>query len=121
MDIALPIQIHLLVVIPAIFLGLLNIILKKGTKFHKVNGLLWVVLMLVASISSFFIMPSGCLTWLHLFAVIVIFSVITGVIAILKGNKRQHVRCMIGAYIGTVISAFFAAFIEGRLLNSIVF
>ena len=121
MDITLPIQIHLFVVVPAIFLGLFNIVLKKGSLFHKANGLLWVVLMLLASISSFFIMPSGSLSWLHLFAIIVIFSVVSGVIAILQGNKRRHVRFMVGAYIGTVISAFFAVFVEGRLLNSIIF
>lgn len=121
MDIALPIQIHLIVVIPAIVLGLFNLVLTKGTRFHKVNGKIWVSFMLITSTSSFFIMPTGGLTWLHLFAILVIVSVSVGVLAIRKQKQRLHVRCMLGAYIGTVISAFFAVGVQGRLLHNILF
>jgi len=120
MDIAVPIQIHLLVVIPSIILGLLNFILTKGTRLHKLNGKLWVCLMLTASVSSFYIMPTGSHTWLHLFAIAVIISVIIGVIAIRKGNKRLHIGCMFGSYIGTVISAVIAVSVQGRLLNNLL-
>lgn len=121
MDTVMPIQIHLLVVIPAIFLGLLNLLLAKGTRFHRLNGKIWVCLMLLASFSSFFIMPTGSLTWLHLFAIVVIVSVSVGIMAIRKHNKRLHVRCMMGAYIGTIVSAFFAASVPGRLLHEMIF
>jgi uncharacterized membrane protein len=121
MDIALPIQIHLLVVIPAIVLGLVNLLLAKGTRFHKINGKLWVCLMLIAAFSSFFIMPTGSLTWLHLFAIVVIVSVLIGVIAIRNHKRRLHLRCMLGAYIGTIISAIFAASVTGRLLHELVY
>ena len=121
MDTVMPIQIHLLVVIPAIFLGLLNLLLAKGTRFHRLNGKIWVCLMLLASFSSFFIMPTGSLTWLHLFAIVVIVSVSVGIIAIRKHNKRLHVRCMTGAYIGTIVSAFFAVSVPGRLLHEMIF
>ena len=121
MDIAFPILLHLLVVIPSIILGLMNLALKKGTSIHKLNGKLWVVLMLIASLSSFFIMPTGSLTWLHLFAVLVIFTVLIGMFAIHKNNKKLHVGCMLGAYIGTVISAYIAASVPGRLLNVMLF
>jgi len=95
--------------------------LAKGTQFHKMNGKLWVCLMLIASFSSFFIMPTGSLTWLHLFSILVIFSVIIGVLAIRKQNKRLHIGCMFGAYLGTFISAIVAANVEGRLLHNILF
>ena len=121
MDIAFPIQLHLLVVIPSIVLGFMNFVLKKGTRLHKLNGKFWVVLMLIASLSSFFIMPTGSLTWLHLFSIVVIFTVLIGLLAIYKNNKRLHVGCMFGAYSGTLISAVIAASIEGRLLNSLLF
>jgi uncharacterized membrane protein len=118
MDIA--IKIHLLVVMLAIVLGLLNIVLSKGTRFHKINGNIWACLMLLTSFSSFFIMPTGSLSWLHLFAIVVIVSVSAGIVAIRKHRKRLHIRCMLGAYIGTIISAVFAAGIPGRLLHEVV-
>jgi len=121
MDIAFPIQLHLLVVIPAIVLGFLNLVLEKGTRLHMLNGKLWVLLMLIAALSSFFIMPTGSLTWLHLFSILVIVTVIVGLLAIQRQNKRVHIGCMFGAYVGTVISAVVAASIPGRLLHSLLF
>ena len=121
MDIAFPIQLHLFVVIPSIILGFLNLFLEKGTRLHKINGKFWVVLMLIASFSSFFIMPTGSLTWLHLFAILVIVTVLVGLFAIYKRNKRLHIGCMFGAYLGTVISAVIASSIPGRLLHNIMF
>jgi len=121
MDIAFPIQLHLVVVIPSIILGFLNLVLEKGTRLHQLNGKFWVFLMLIASFSSFFIMPTGSLTWLHLFAILVIVTVLIGILAIYKRNTRLHIGCMFGAYIGTVISAVIASSIPGRLLHHILF
>lgn len=121
MDIAVPILIHLFVVIPAIVLGFFNFVFQKGTPQHKLNGKLWVLLMVVASLSSFFIMPTGSHTWLHLFSILVIVSVSIGVVAIRKANTRLHIGCMFGAYVGTVISAVIAASVPGRLLNQLLF
>ncbi|MCG7549280.1 DUF2306 domain-containing protein [Pseudoalteromonas sp. Of7M-16] len=121
MDIALPTLIHLFVVIPAIVLGLLNLAMEKGTRIHKFIGRLWAVLMLITAFSSFFIQPTGSLTWLHLFAILIIVSVVAGTYAIYKGNRRVHIDCMCGAYIGTVISAVVAASIPGRLFHTMLF
>ncbi len=41
--------------------------------------------------------------------------------AIRKHNKRLHILCMLGAYIGTVISVAVAASTQGRLLNDLLF
>lgn len=117
MDIIFSIQIHLFCVVLSIILGFLNLIFEKGTRSHKSIGKLWFILMLVTSLSSFFIMPTGSLTWLHLFSIVVIISVSIGVVAIRNQNQRLHIRCMIGAYIGTVVSAFFAISVQGRLLH----
>jgi hypothetical protein len=35
-------------------------------------------------------------------------------------KKRLHIRCMLGAYIGTVISVAVAASTQGRLLNDLL-
>jgi uncharacterized membrane protein len=110
------IYIHLLAVIPSLILGAINLSLKKGTLTHKRIGKVWAVLMLITAISSLFIMPTGSLTWLHLFSILVIICIPVGVFSIRKGNIKRHTYCMLGAYIGTVISAYFAVMTPGRFL-----
>ncbi|MCF6438831.1 DUF2306 domain-containing protein [Pseudoalteromonas luteoviolacea] len=121
MDISLPILIHLFAVTPAIGLGFLNLAMKKGTSLHKLFGRVWVALMIIASLISFLIQPTGSLTWLHLFAILVIVSVSIGTYAIYKQNQKLHLHCMSGAYIGTVISAIVAASVPGLLLHQLLF
>ena len=115
------IYIHLLAVIPAIFLGAINLLIEKGTLLHKRIGKVWAVLMLITAISSLFIMPTGSFTWLHLFSILVIVYVPVGVSSIRKGHTRRHFGCMFGAYIGTVISAYFAVVTPGRFLYGVLF
>ena len=115
------IYIHLIAVVPSLVLGAVNLLLKKGTLLHKRIGKIWAILMLITAISSLFIMPTGSLTWLHLFSILVIVSVPLGIWAIRKGNRRRHIYCMLGAYIGTVISAYFAIVSPGRFLYDVFF
>jgi uncharacterized membrane protein len=115
------IYIHLLAVIPSIFLGAINILLKKGTLLHKRVGKVWAVLMLITAISSLFIMPTGGFTWLHLFSILVIICIPVGVLSIRKSNVKRHSGCMLGAYVGTVISAYFAVATPGRFLYGVLF
>lgn len=115
------IYVHLLAVIPSIVLGAVNLSLKKGTAVHKTIGRIWAVLMLITAISSLFITPAGSFTWLHIFSIVIIVCIPAGVIAVRKGNIKRHTRCMMGAYLGTVISAYFAVVTPGRFLNDVFF
>ncbi len=115
------IYIHLLAVIPSLVLGAINLFLEKGTLTHKRIGKTWAVLMLITAISSLFIMPTGSFTWLHLFSILVIVCIPVGVISIRKGNVKRHTHCMVGAYIGTVISAYFAVVTPGRFLYGVLY
>jgi uncharacterized membrane protein len=115
------IYIHLLAVIPSLILGAINLSLKKGTLIHKRIGKVWAVLMLITAISSLFIMPTGSFTWLHIFSILVIVCIPVGVFSIRKGNIRRHTDCMLGAYIGTVISAYFAVMSPGRFLYGVLY
>ncbi|MDO6428893.1 DUF2306 domain-containing protein [Thalassotalea sp. 1_MG-2023] len=115
------IYIHLLAVIPSLVLGAINLSLEKGTLTHKRIGKAWAVLMLITAISSLFITPTGSLTWLHLFSILVIVCIPVGVISIRKGNIKRHTHCMTGAYIGTVISAYFAVVTPSRFLYGVFY
>lgn len=115
------IYIHLLAVIPSLLLGAINLGLKKGTQLHKNIGKAWAILMLITAISSLFIKSTASYTWLHLFSIIVIICIPVGVYSIRHGNVKRHSYCMFGAYVGTVISSYFAIATPGRFLNGLLF
>ena len=115
------IYIHLIAVIPCLVLGAVNLSMKKGTLLHKRIGIIWAALMLITAVSSLFIIPTGSFTWLHLFSILVLICVPVGVFSIRKGNVKRHTYCMLGAYIGTVVSGYFAVMTPGRLLYGVFF
>lgn len=115
------IYIHLFTVLPALILGAVNILLEKGTKTHRNVGRIWAVMMMATAISSLFVKPLGHYTWLHLFSILVIVIIPLGIVFIQKGQTKPHLMCMVGAYIGTVLSAYFAIMTPGRFLHGVLF
>lgn len=115
------IYIHLMAVLPALILGGINISLKKGTKIHRIVGIVWAGFMMIVAVSSLFIKPTGHYTWLHLFSILVIVVIPLGVYFIRQGHSKPHFLCMVGAYIGTVLSAYFAVVTPHRFLHGILF
>ena len=118
-ELSVQIWIHLISIIPAVVLGIVQSILPKGTSTHRAIGRTWVTLMLVASISSFWIQRVG-FSWIHGLSVITIVSVIAGLLYARMGNRRAHVRCMAGAFLGS-IGAGIGAVSPGRFLHSLLF
>jgi uncharacterized membrane protein len=117
----LPAQIwlHLLSILPAIALGIAQLILPKGTSTHRAVGRTWVILMLTTSISSFWIQRVG-FSWIHGLSVVTIVSVIAGLVYARTGNRRAHVGCMLGAFLGS-LGAGIGAVSPGRFLHSVLF
>lgn len=117
-SLSIAVMIHLGSVVPALPLGAYVLLRRKGDRVHKLLGKIWVVLMLVAGVGSFWI-GSG-LSFIHLFSVLVLVSVPISIFAIRRGDVVGHRRAMEGMYIGLVIAGAFA-FIPGRLLGSSLF
>ncbi len=118
-----PITLHLIAVVPALVIGTVVLFLEKGTPRHKALGRIWVALLLVASISSFWIFeirdgagPSP----IHLLSIWTLIALGLAVYHIRRGNRRTHRAFMIGTYIGLVAAGIFAA-APGRFLGSLLF
>ena len=120
-ELSLAIQIHLFTVIPAILLGIVNLSMKKGTSIHKLIGSIWVLLMLVAAIVSFWIRSEGGYSWIHILSVITITNVILGFIAIKRGNLKMHIGCISGAFMGALVAGMFAVVYPGRFIYTQIF
>ncbi len=59
LDASFAVQFHVCTVIPAAFLGAYVLMTRKGTARHKRLGRIWVALMILTAISTFFIHQIG--------------------------------------------------------------
>ena len=108
-------------ILPALVLAVLILYREKGTKSHKMFGRVWVLLMLVSAISSFFIKSEGQFSWIHILSVVSISSVCVGVLAIRKNLRKLHSICMISAYAGAIVAGVVATLTPGRFVYEFMF
>ncbi len=113
------ILVHVLAATGALLTGGLALAVKKGTTAHRVFGRLWVVLILLAAVVSFWIQRSGHFSAIHLLSVLMLVGVTGAVHAAIKGRIYAHRRAMRGAYISLVVAAVFTL-VPGRRLGDLV-
>lgn len=119
--------IHLATVVPCFVIGTVLLLIKKGTKFHKVSGRIYMVLMLITASVTLF-MPArvgpqflGHFGYIHLFSVLTIYTVPSSYFAIKNGNVKKHRLGMILLYFGAIIIAGGFTFVPGRFLHDFFF
>ena len=79
---------HFITSVLAMLFGTIVLLNKKGTKFHKRVGYMYVVNMYLLNVSSFFIINFGGFSIFHFFAIISLIGVTGGMIpAIRKRNN----------------------------------
>jgi uncharacterized membrane protein len=105
------IALHLSAAILGLLVGAAVLARSKGTPSHKLLGRIWVALMLVVAISSFWI--GGSL--IHLLSVWTLISLALAVYFIRRGNVRAHKGFMIGTFLG-LAGAGLGALAPGRTL-----
>lgn len=119
MNITPAIAIHLLAALGALLLGGLMLAGRKGTAPHRLLGRVWVLLMAVTALSSFWIRTHGHFSWIHLLSLWVLFILVKALVAIYRGNVRAHRRWMTGAYVGLTAAGVFTL-LPHRLLGGMV-
>lgn len=119
--------IHICTVLPCVFLGGILLIVRKGTRFHKTAGRIYMLLMLfTASVTLF--MPANVgprilnhFGWIHLFSFLTIYTIPTAYMAIRKGNVQSHKRKMLILYFSALIVAGGFTLFPGRYLHNLLF
>jgi uncharacterized membrane protein len=119
--------IHLATVLMASILGALLIFKKKGTASHRRVGKYYMMLMLTTAVVALF-MPAqvgpaflGHFGFIHLFCVLVLYSVPAAYFAARNGNVAKHKYNMIGVYVGGILIAGAFTLMPGRLLHKWLF
>lgn len=123
---SLPVMLHLATVVPALLLGPVVLLRRKGDRVHRWLGGLWATLMMATAIASAFIHSPGAgvagtgYSFIHIFTVWTLINVPLAVLAARRGQIARHRGMMTGLYVGLLIAGAFTM-IPGRLLNSLVF
>ena len=107
----------------AIILGGIQLYMKKGGMFHKLLGRLWIGLMLIVSISSFFIHEIklwGLYSPIHLLSIWTIFSLGLAIYFVRIGNIKRHKQVMIALYVFALILTGFFTLLPGRVMHQVL-
>ena len=124
LDAPIAIQIHVAAVVPAAILGAYLLARPKGTPRHRLLGKIWMVLMVVTALSSFFIHQINLLygfSPIHLLSIAVLAGSWRAILAARRHDIRAHRRIVSGMYFGGIVVAGLATLLPGRLMNAVVF
>jgi uncharacterized membrane protein len=116
------VYLHLATVLPAFLIGSWLMLNHKGTPQHRALGKVFLVLMLLTAALALLLRSShplllGHFGYLHLFVLLVGYSVPRAYFAARRGDIRRHRGNMIGLYVGALLLAGAFAFSPGRLLH----
>jgi uncharacterized membrane protein len=124
LDASPQIQVHAFAAIAAFGLGVVQLSAAKGTLPHRTVGWVWVALMLVVCISSFFIHQIrmwGPWSPIHLLSIYVLIMVPLAVLAARRHVVERHRRHMLGLFLGALVIAGAFTFWPGRIMHAVVF
>ncbi len=101
------ILIHLSAALSAVLIGAFVMAQTKGNTRHRLLGRIWVSLILLTAISSFWLQSKGHFSWIHLLSVWTIVSMVIAIHAIRHHNLQRHLRFMRGSYISLLVAGVF--------------
>lgn len=126
------IQLHWATAALAFLIGLVIFSRPKGTLPHKTLGAFYMTLMVITSVSAFFIRHGEVtgwewltfkgMSWIHIFIPITLWGVIGGLIGILVlKDKARHRGPLIGSFLGGLVIAGAFTFLPERRMHMFFF
>ena len=119
-----PIPLHAVAALMAMLLGGVQLYLSKGTPLHKLIGRIWIGLMAVVSLSSFFIYELkiwGYYRLIHLLSIWVLISLIGGIYFAKIGKIEWHKWTMTLIYFLALILTGIFTLLPERIMNKVPF
>lgn len=127
LDAAPAIPLHAFAAMAAFVLGTVQLAAPKGTLPHRALGWVWVVLMLVVALSSFWIHQIhqirlvGPWSPIHLLSIFSLVMLAFGVMAARSRNVRCHKITMVSIFFGALVIAGLFTFMPGRIMHAVIF
>jgi uncharacterized membrane protein len=124
LDAAPQIPVHAFAAMAAFALGVVQLAAPKGTLPHRTLGWIWVALMAVVAISSFWIHELRVIgPWspIHLLSIFTLAMLVRGVWFARNHNVRRHRLTMTITFAGALVIAGLFTFLPGRIMHAVVF
>jgi len=124
LDAAPAIPLHAFAAMAAFALGLVQFAAPKGTLPHRTLGWIWVSLMLVVALSSFWINEIrllGPFSPIHLLS---IYTLVMVPLAVWKAHNHDvatHRKIMMYLFLGALLIAGLLTLLPGRVMHKVVF
>jgi uncharacterized membrane protein len=118
------IQFHVATVVPAALIGGIMLLMRKGTSLHRMAGRLWIALMVLTALSSFFIHEInlvGGFSPIHILSVVVLVSAAEVVRSARRRDFVRHQRLVKSLYFGAIGIAGLFTLLPGRIMHEVVF
>jgi uncharacterized membrane protein len=115
---------HALAALFAFGLGLIQLLLPKGTGLHRRLGYLWIVAMAFVALGSFGInslRQLGPFSAIHLLSITTLFFLVRGVFHARAGRIPHHKYTMISLFCGALIIAGLFTLVPGRIMHKVLF
>jgi uncharacterized membrane protein len=124
LDAAPQIPLHAFAAMAALGLGVIQLVAPKGTLPHRTVGWIWVALMAVVAVSSFWIhqiRSFGPWSPIHLLSIFTLAVLPLGVWRAQRHDVRGHRRVMIFIFSGALVIAGLFTLLPGRIMHAVVF
>jgi uncharacterized membrane protein len=118
------IQLHAFTAMAAFALGAVQLSAPKGTLPHRTAGWIWVTLMVIVAVSSFFIHDLRIWdAWspIHLLSVFTLAMLPLAVMHARRHRVDRHRRAMIAIFVGALVIAGVFTLAPGRIMHAVVF
>ncbi|GFE49051.1 membrane protein [Roseobacter cerasinus] len=118
------IVIHALGAFAALMLGTVQLMLPKGSDTHRICGYIWVGLMALVALSSFWIHDIrhfGPFSAIHLLSIYTIFGIASGILNARRGNIMAHRKTMRELFWIALVGAGAFTLLPGRVMHQVVF
>jgi uncharacterized membrane protein len=120
----LAIQLHAYAAMAAFALGVVQLAGVKGTTRHRALGYLWVGLMTIVAVSSFWIHEIrlwGIWSPIHLLGILTLVMLPTGIYFARRHIVSGHRKTMLGIFGGALVIAGIFTFAPGRIMHQVIF
>lgn len=119
-----PIPLHAAAAIAAVVLGAVQLAAPKGTRAHRGLGRIWVGLMVVVALSSFWI--HGFRLWgpfspIHLLSLLTLGLIAHAIRAARRGDIREHANTLRWTYALALVVTGAFTLLPGRAMHQVIF
>ena len=121
---ATPIPHHALAAFAAVIIGGVQLLMRKGGRVHRIMGYIWVALMAIVALSSFFIHEIkmfGAFSPIHLLSIFTLWSLYMAIRAAKDRRINAHRRWMQNLYVMALLITGAFTLLPGRTMHTVLF